>query len=62
MTSRRAAGATGFVPKLGSPDVRRSHLPSAAVRNDGKSTVVFKYMPMPPLVIEACASASLSRG
>src|SRR5450631_2035936 len=55
-------GATGLEPKLGSPEVRRSHLPSAAARNDGSRTVVFKYMPMPPLVIDACASASLSLG
>src|ERR1700738_2929590 len=55
-------GATGFEPKLGSPDVRRSHFPSAAVRKAGKRTVVFKNMPTLPLVIDASASASLSLG
>src|SRR5579859_631932 len=65
MTNRalpELVGATTLGPKLGSPAVRRSHLPSAAVRREGSSTVVFKYMPMPPLVIDACASASLSFG
>src|SRR5579871_2538855 len=55
-------GTTALVPKLGSPAVRRSHLPSAAVRSAGNSTVVLRNMPIVPLVIDACASASLSLG
>src|SRR5262249_25861062 len=55
-------GTTGLLPKLGSPAVRRSHLPSAAVRSAGSSTVVLRNIPIVPLVIDACASASLSFG